>query len=227
MVKEIFSLLVAFFITFSLFSSSTIAFASQEHENEEILFEGTSEELHFNSVDNDNFIISTVTDAEGNQITEVKINKLTNQLEIDGVNLSKEEQIELNNYVEYVNNEYISDSEYFVSAENEVPVIEMASANASKYKSMRTYYGSSAVPKIGVSAFAAYLSTITKAPYSSALAAASVVVGAVPNIYYSLNDAQCTSGKYLYNKRTVKFFKDKARKIQIGKTSVSYQKRAK
>ena len=64
-----------------------------------------------------------------------------------------------------------------------------------------TYYGSLAVPKIGVSAFAAYLSTITKAPYISALAAASVVVGAVPNIYYSLNDAQCTSGKYLYNKR--------------------------
>jgi hypothetical protein len=40
------------------------------------LFEGTRE-LHFNSVENDNFIISTVTDAEGNQITEVKINKLT------------------------------------------------------------------------------------------------------------------------------------------------------
>ncbi|MGG0791674.1 hypothetical protein ABE132_23905 [Peribacillus simplex] len=58
MVKEIFSLLVAFFITFSLFSSSTIAFASQEHENQEKLFEGTSEELHFNSVENDNFIIS-------------------------------------------------------------------------------------------------------------------------------------------------------------------------
>ena len=117
---------------------------------EEILFEGTSEELHFNSVENDNFIISAVTDAEGNQITEVKINKLTNQLEIDGINLSKEEQIELNNYVEYVNNEYISDSEYFVSAENEVPIIEMASANACKYKSLGTYYGSSAVPKIGV-----------------------------------------------------------------------------
>ncbi len=31
MVKEIFSLLIAFFITFSLFSSSAIAFASQEH----------------------------------------------------------------------------------------------------------------------------------------------------------------------------------------------------
>ncbi|MFJ7306175.1 hypothetical protein [Peribacillus frigoritolerans] len=226
MVKKILSLLVTFAITFSLFSSSTIAFASQEHENEEILFEGTSEELHFNSVENDNFIISTVTDADGNQITEVKINKLTNQLEIDGMNLSKEEQIELNNYVEYVNNEYISDSEYFVSAENEVPIIEMASANACKYKNLGTYYGSSAVPKIGVSAFAAYLSTITKAPYSSALDA-SVVVGAVPNIYYSLSDAQCTAGKYLYNKRTVKFFKDKARKIQVGKTSVSYQKRAK
>ncbi|KOR80371.1 hypothetical protein AM232_19360 [Bacillus sp. FJAT-21352] len=153
--------------------------------------------------ENDNFIISTVADAEGNQITEVKINKLTNQLGIDGRNLSKEEQIEL------------------------IPIIEMASANACKYKSLGTYYGSSAVPKIGVSVFAAYLSTITKAPYSSALAAASVVVGAVPNIYYSLNDAQCTSGKYLYNKRTVKFFKDKARKIQVGKTSVSYQKRAK
>ncbi|MGM1034050.1 MAG: hypothetical protein ACQEXK_16465 [Bacillota bacterium] len=49
MVKKILSLLVTFAITFSLFSSSTIAFASQEHENEEILFKGTSEELHFNS----------------------------------------------------------------------------------------------------------------------------------------------------------------------------------
>ncbi|MFJ7995024.1 hypothetical protein ACIQY5_23175 [Peribacillus frigoritolerans] len=69
MVKKILSLLVTFAITFSLFSSSTIAFASQEHENEEILFEETSDKVHFNSVENDNFIISTVTDAERNQIT--------------------------------------------------------------------------------------------------------------------------------------------------------------
>ncbi|WP_057915722.1 hypothetical protein [Peribacillus muralis] len=228
MKEKLFSLLVAVIIFFSIFSSSTLALASQEYENsEEIVFEGTSNELHFNSVERDNVITSRVTDAKGNLVSEVKIDKTTNQLEIDGVTLSKEEQDELNNFVEFVNKEYISDSEYFVLGENEDPVIETFSANACSYKSIGTYYSSTAVPKIGVSAFAAYLSTITKSPYSGALAVASVAVGSIPTVYYSLNDAQCTSGNYLYNKRTVKFYKDKARKKQIGKTSVSYQKRFK
>ncbi|MFF2287838.1 hypothetical protein [Peribacillus butanolivorans] len=191
------------------------------------MFEGTSEELQLNRVENDNYIISTVTDMEGNLVTEVKIDKTTNRLEIDGVNLSEEDQVELNNYVEFVNNEYISDSKYFVPAKNEELAIGTFSANACNYKSIGTYYSSSAVPKIGVAAFAAYLSTITKAPYSGAYAVASVVVGAVPTVYFSLNDAQCISGNYLYNKRTVKFYKDKARKKQVGKTSVSYRKTSK
>ena len=40
-----------------------------------------------------------------------------------------------------------------------------------------------------------------------------------------MNDAQCIFGNYSHNKSTDKFHKDKARKKQIGKTSVSYQKR--
>lgn len=80
-----------------------------------------------------------------------------------------------------------------------------------------------AVPKVGVAAYFIYY--YKKAPYSGAYAAAGVVGGSVPYIYYSMNDAECIFGNYSHNKSTDKFHKDKARKKQIGKTSVSYQKR--
>lgn len=187
----------------------------------------TGENFIYERVEDEKFVISTVRNLEGELISEVKINKETNEVEIEGEVLEEEDQKILSDFAKVVNDEFIYSSNEFVESKLEHLNIAPASANSCSYKSIGTYYGNSSVPKIGVAAFAAYLSAITKSTYAGAYAAASVVVGALPTVYYSLNDAQCYSEQYLHNRRTVKFYKDSKRTQQIGKTSVSYQKTSK
>jgi len=226
LIKKTISLFVAVIFIFSTFSG-VLAVEKSGNQSGSVV-NGISNNLVFKKVEDNNFITSTVRDLEGNLVTEIKINKETNKVEINGVDLTKEEQEELNalseSASEQLSNSYFVSSFDLVGEKIDSSSIRLAKAPC-KYKSLGTHYGSTWVPRIGVAAFAAYLSTITPAPWSGALAVASVAVGAISDLYYSINDAQCYSGKYIHNKRTVKFYKDKKRKKKIGPTSVSYQKR--